>query len=138
MKKTVVFIVLYFLSFNVGHTQTTFDAKQVTQKLKNHISILASDAFEGRETGTNGEHFAYDYIIAQFKDIGLETKGSDGYLQPFDFTKETVIGEKTSLKLNEKTFKPKEDFFPLAYSANASAKGDVINVKYGIVAPTID
>jgi aminopeptidase YwaD len=138
MKKIAVFIALYLFSFNVGHAQTAFDETQVSKKLKNHISILASDAFEGRETGTNGEHLAYDYIIAQFKDIGLETKGTDGFLQPFDFTKETVIGEKTFLKLNEKTFKPKEDFFPLSYSANASAKGEVVNVHYGIVAPTID
>jgi aminopeptidase YwaD len=138
MKKSIAAIAVYFISVLASHAQTPFDEKQVTQKLKNHISILASDAFEGRETGTNGEHLAYDYIIAQFKDIGLETKGTDGYLQPFDFTKETVIGEKTFLKLNEKTFKPKEDFFPLAYSANTTAKGEVVNVRFGIVAPTID
>jgi Iap family predicted aminopeptidase len=138
MKINIISIALYFLSFAACHAQTAFDEKQITQKLKNHISILASDAFEGRETGTNGEHLAYDYIIAQFKDIGLVPKGTEGYLQPFNFTKETVIGEKTSLKLNEKIFKPKEDFFPLAYSANASVKGEIINVHYGIVAPAID
>ena len=138
MKKIRAIIICFLLSFSFSYAQTTFDEKQVTQKLKNHITILASDAFEGRETGTNGEHLAYDYIIAQFKDIGLEPKGAREFLQPFPFTKETVIGEKTFLKLNEKDFKPKEDFFPLAYSANASAKGEVVNVKYGIVAPTLD
>ncbi|MEP7169027.1 MAG: M20/M25/M40 family metallo-hydrolase, partial [Bacteroidota bacterium] len=138
MKKIHALIVLYFISITFSYAQTAFDEKQVTQKLKNHISILASDAFEGRETGTNGEHLTYDYIIAQYKDIGLEPKGTEEFLQPFPFTKETVIGEKTFLKLNEKTFKPKEDFFPLAYSANSSAKGEVVNVHYGIVAPTLD
>jgi len=138
MEKKILLSILYFVSVFTVNAQNSFDEKQVTQKLKNHISILASDAFEGRETGTNGEHLAYDYITAQFKDIGLETKGTDGYLQSFDFTKETINGEKTFLKLNEKTFKPEEDFFPLPYSANASAKAEVVNVKYGIVAPTVD
>ena len=138
MKKINALITLYFLTFTFSYAQTVFDENQTAKKLKNHISILASDAFEGRETGTNGEHLAYDYIIAQYKDIGLLPKGEDGFLQPFPFTKETVIGEKTFLKLNEKAFKPKEDFFPLAYSANANAKGEVINVHYGIAAPTID
>ncbi|MEO5570056.1 MAG: M28 family peptidase [Bacteroidia bacterium] len=138
MKKIHALITLYLLSLSFCYAQAAFDEKQVTQKLKNHISTLASDAFEGRETGTNGEHLAYDYIIAQFKDIGLEPKGTEEFLQPFQFTNETVIGGKTFLILNEKAFKPKEDFFPLAYSANVSAKGEVVNVDYGIVAPTID
>lgn len=118
--------------------QSVVDEKDLTQKLKNHISTLASDAFEGRETGTNGEHLAYDYMIAQFKNIGLVPKGEDEYLQPFSFTKETVIGQNTALKLNAKSFKPNEDFFPLAYSSNSSAKGEVVNVKYGLVVPAID
>lgn len=138
MKRDLSFTVfLYLLSFPSCFSQASLD-KKVTQKLKNHISILASDAFEGRETGTNGERLAFDYMIAQFRDIGLEPKGEEHYLQPFSFLKETVIGEKTFLKLNEKVFKPNEDFFPLAYSANASAKAEVVNVRYGIIAPTID
>lgn len=112
--------------------------KQTITSLKKHITTLASDKFEGRETGTKGEQLAYDYISSQFKEIGLVPKGENKYLQPFSFTKETVIGEKTSLKLNAKNFKAVEDFFPLAYSANANAGGEVVNVKYGIVAPTLD
>lgn len=138
MIKKFIYSLLFILPFIGSQAQSTVDERMVTQKLKNHISILASDAFEGRETGTNGEQLASDYIIAQFKDIGLEEKGEDGYLQPFSFVKQTVVGENTSLKINSKTFKPTEDFFPLPYSANAKAKGEVVNVHYGIIAPTLD
>ncbi|MFI5219038.1 MAG: M28 family peptidase [Bacteroidia bacterium] len=148
MKKHLYLFLLPFLCVLSCQSQNVTDGviddtpflneKLTTINLKNHIATLASDKFEGRETGTKGEQLSYDYITSQFKEIGLKPKGENGYLQPFPFTKETVIGEKTSLKLNEKKFKPGEDFFPLPYSANATVTGDVVNVKYGITAPTLD
>jgi aminopeptidase YwaD len=138
MKKSTALILLFVLYFFNNYAQVGLDDNNVKAYIKQHISTLASDKFEGRETGTRGEVFAYDYIISQFKEVGLEPKGQKEFLQPFPFTKETIIGEKTFLKLNEKTFKAPEDFFPLAYSVNGSAKGEVINIKYGIVAPSLD
>jgi Zn-dependent M28 family amino/carboxypeptidase len=39
---------------------------------------LASDEFEGRAPGTPGEARTLDYLVAQFKDAGLEPAGPDG------------------------------------------------------------
>lgn len=148
MKKNLYLFLIPFLHVLSCQSQSVFDGviderpfinkKQISANLQKHIITLASDKLEGRETGTKGEQLAYDYIVSQFKELGLKPKGDNGYLQAFSFTKETVSGEKTFLKLNEKTFKPGEDFFPLAYSANASASGQVIKVNYGIVAPKLD
>lgn len=107
------------------------------KNLKKHISKLASDKFEGRETGTAGEKRSYEYIDSQFRAIGLEPKGSQGYLQPFPFVKSTEIGGHTHLKLNDKQFKPGTDFFPMPYSANGMAEGEVVNVGFGLVAPLL-
>lgn len=60
------------------------NAQQIEAKqLKKHIEVLASDKLEGRGTGTTGEHLAADYLIKQFKRLGLVAKGTDGYKQSF-------------------------------------------------------
>jgi hypothetical protein len=60
---------------------------QVSSKLiQSHIKILASDSMEGRGTGTAGEKLAIDYILSQWKRIGLQPKGDDKlFTQKFFF-----------------------------------------------------
>ncbi|WP_395804158.1 M28 family peptidase [Daejeonella sp.] len=41
------------------------------------IEILASDKYEGRKTGTSGNHAAAEYIIDRFKKIGLNSINED-------------------------------------------------------------
>ncbi|HNQ26757.1 MAG TPA: M28 family peptidase [Aquaticitalea sp.] len=53
--------------------------------LKEDATILASDDFMGRETGTEGERLAAEYISKRFKDLGLLPKGNNGYVQTFTF-----------------------------------------------------
>jgi hypothetical protein len=55
------------------------------QKIKEHIKVLASDEYEGRNTGSEGERKANAYIEKQFKSVKLEPKGEKGYDQPFPF-----------------------------------------------------
>jgi hypothetical protein len=53
------------------------------QDLMSHIGVLASDAFEGRAPGTDGETRTTDYIVEQFRSRGLEPAAADGnWLQP--------------------------------------------------------
>lgn len=54
--------------------------------MKEDVTILASDEFEGRETGTEGEKKAADYIIKRFKELGLKPGGTQGYYQEFEVT----------------------------------------------------
>jgi hypothetical protein len=49
--------------------------------LKADVSYLASDELEGRATPSPGLDKAAEYIAAQFKGIGLEPAGGDGYFQ---------------------------------------------------------
>jgi Zn-dependent M28 family amino/carboxypeptidase len=47
-----------------------------------HVTTLASDEFEGRAPGTHGETVTVDYLLQQFKRMGLEPGNPDGtYLQ---------------------------------------------------------
>ena len=62
---------------------------QKTITIKDDISFLADDALEGRQTGTDGEQAAANYIAERFKNIGATPKGTDGYFQPFSFKPKT-------------------------------------------------
>ena len=57
--------------------------------IKEDISYLASDELKGRATGTEGEMKAAEFIAKRFKDMGVSSKGTDGYLQKFSFLPKT-------------------------------------------------
>ena len=40
--------------------------------ISNHLHIIASDEFEGRETGKAGQKKAMEYLINEFKSYGIE------------------------------------------------------------------
>ena len=54
-------------------------------KLKYDVKNLSDDKYEGREAGKNGEKEAAKYIESRFKEIGLHPKGTEEYIQPFNF-----------------------------------------------------
>ena len=54
--------------------------------LRAHLTVVASDAFQGRETGQPGQKLAAEYLVKQFAEIGLQgpvTGGDNPYLQHF-------------------------------------------------------
>ncbi|HPF96321.1 MAG: M28 family peptidase [Flavobacteriaceae bacterium] len=53
------------------------------------VTFLADDKLEGRSTGSEGEKKASEYIVKRFEEIGLEPKGTEGYLQTFTFKPKT-------------------------------------------------
>lgn len=56
------------------------------EKVSKHISILSSDEYEGRGTGSAGEEKAAAYIEARFKELRLKPMGEgNSYRQSFDF-----------------------------------------------------
>jgi len=92
--------------------------------LTKHVQYLADDALEGRRTGSKGELMAMEYIIEQYKQIGLEPAGSNGFIQEFEINEGKKIDENTQLKIDGKTLGLKTDYFPLAFSATGSANGN--------------
>ena len=50
--------------------------------LLERIRVLSSDDFEGRAPGTHGEEVTLDYLVREFKALGLAPGNPDGsYLQ---------------------------------------------------------
>jgi len=89
--------------------------------------------------GSKGETLAYTYIEEQFREIGLEPKGEDGYLQPFEFSVGKKLTGDPLLTVSGKSFAPFNDFYPLPISGNATLSGvPVVFAGYGITAPELN
>jgi Zn-dependent M28 family amino/carboxypeptidase len=114
-------------------------------ELREHVRTLASDEFEGRGAGTEGNEKAAAYIVQQFRAAGLKPAGdAGGYTQSFEFVKALELGPGNTLTLavpttggsaRELTLAPDADFRPLGFSSSASVQGEVVFVGYGISAP---
>lgn len=101
-----------------------------------HISTLASDAMEGRLTGTAGEVLGTQYVADAFKHAGLQPGGDgNGWFQTFPFTAGVALGADNSLTAGSKSFVVDRDWRPLAFSKSGESGGDVVFAGYGMVAP---
>ena len=88
-----------FLIFLVAFISCKTDINQ-ENRIKEDVTFLASDALEGRQTGTDGEKKAANYIANRFKELGLEAKGTEGYLQPFTFKPKTNPHDEVKFDVN--------------------------------------
>lgn len=132
-----LFIPLFFSS-SLEAQILTLPADSIKKNLKQHISILASDDFEGRETGSEGEKKAYQYLSDEFNKLGLKPMGNQGFLQPFMFTRGKLYGEGTVFMLNGKKYHLHEDYVPVNYPYNGMVNGlPCVKVGYGISAPEL-
>ena len=96
---------------------------ELVAHLRAHIQYLADDKLEGRRTGSNGELLAMQYIIDQYRQMGLEPKGTNGYIQEFDINEGRQVDPVTFLKVDGKMLELKSDYIPLAFSAMKTVKG---------------
>ena len=94
--------------------------KTTLSNLQNHIHYLADDKLEGRRAGTPGENLAMIYIGDQFKLIGLRSKGTEGYYQPFEINEGKQVNAGTHLIIDGKDLKLDKDYFPFVYSPNVN------------------
>ncbi len=106
-----------------------------------HVQVLASDGFQGRAPGGEGERNTVDYLTAEFRAAGLQPANGDSYLQGVPLVSVTaeevapltIEGGKESL-----TFRYQQDMmvWTKRYRESASlTDSDMVYVGYGIVAP---
>ncbi len=63
---------------------------QVEADLHTHTEVLAADEFGGRGPGTPGEDMTVDYLVAQFKALGLEPGNGQSWVQDVPITSVTT------------------------------------------------
>lgn len=92
MRKFVLAIIC--VTSNLAYTQAEvkldssamqFAATITSADLKQHLTVLASDEYEGRETGEKGQKIAAEYVSNHFSEIGLKAIDENkNYLQEFE------------------------------------------------------
>ncbi len=116
--------------------QAASQAGPNADKLRQHISYLASDALEGRRTGSAGANDAAHYIAGEFSRLGLRPAFQAGranrpsqmmskYLQKFPYVAGVELGKTNQLSFKNSasglsTLTVREDWMPLGISTNAN------------------
>lgn len=93
--KQIVFLI-FFSSISIyGYTQNPIAQKYATeinaQITRKHLSILASDKFEGRETGKRGADMAAAYIAKEFKKLKLTPPVKGSYFQHVELIETSIL-----------------------------------------------
>lgn len=140
MYKTYLTICAIILSGGVFAQDSTAIrwAQTITaEDIHEHLSILASDSLEGRETGERGQKMAAEYIKNQFKGDGLlpvvKTPAGKKYYQEIDLVenswKEVYIKYNDSIRENLEDFlylgdrsTPDEVTLEVVFAGNGSKK----------------
>ena len=91
------------------------------EKLYQHLSILASDSLEGRETGERGQKMAADYIKNNFIKNGLEAVVPSGNDKDFyqSFYLEKRSPGPTNIRLKKNRY---DNFEQIVYIGNSNVK----------------
>jgi len=122
-------------------------------KLQQDVSYLASDALDGRRTGTQGASDAAHYVAGEFLRLGLRP-GLQGdqkegkapkrrvvmsqYLQPFPYVAGVELGRTNNLKIGEISLRPADEWMPLGFSSNARLDSEIAFVGFGITATELN
>jgi Zn-dependent M28 family amino/carboxypeptidase len=111
-------------------------------RLLDHITILASDQFEGRAPGTEGEKLTLDYLTGMCRELKLEPAGDGGsYLQSMPVTGLSMTGQADfSFGAKSVNLKTVDEVVVRSqwWQEQISIDAEMVFVGYGIVAPEYD
>jgi Zn-dependent M28 family amino/carboxypeptidase len=114
-------------------------ARSVDPKvMRAHLEFLADDALEGRRPGTRGGELAAKYIAAQFERLGLEPAGDSGTY--YHHVPIITLTPSPTVRVSGGELAYRNDYvlWSMRNDSITNAKGDLVFVGYGIVAPEYD
>ncbi|MEM1136162.1 MAG: M28 family peptidase [Bacteroidota bacterium] len=130
---------LFHLVIFAQEKDYSVDYAKTIQKedLKKHLQIIASDEYEGRETGEKGQKMAAEYISKHFKNLGLEgpvKQSTNSYYQSFNLKKSHWQEVKIATPKKELVYL--EDFFLYGNFSFDNMKLETVFAGYGIDEPS--
>lgn len=120
----VPFVILLLISLSLR-------SQNMSDRLRKHITYLASDELEGRKAGTKGDSLAATYIRDKFRSAGAELQGDNGF-QYFSLVAGVSQGENNTFFVNGQKAGVSADFMPLSFSSSATVDAEVVFAGYGI------
>src|SRR5215510_2006044 len=133
---TLLVAILLFATLAAVAQQASLEPS--ASKLQRHVSYLASDALDGRRTGTAGADEAARYIAGEFARLRLK-RGVARYLQPFPYVSGVNLGPDNVFSFgrystNEASLQVGVDWLPLAFSANGKVAGGIVFAGFSLTA----
>lgn len=133
MRKFLSVLLISSVTVLFGQEKKAWDYAETinSEELKEHLNIIASDEYQGRETGKEGQKKAMKYLIKQFMSYGIQGYKGDKYTQSFPLIEQK--NENISLTLDEKEFGLNKEFsVSPRIITKRNIKSDLIFVGYGI------
>ncbi|MFN4299405.1 MAG: M20/M25/M40 family metallo-hydrolase [Thermaurantimonas sp.] len=130
--------ITYVLSFQFlllcGYAQKCVDAEVIpVDKISYVVNELASERFQGRYPGSQGDSITVAFIIENLKELGFIPMGEAGnYTQPFSVKLQVKISDNTLIKTRKTIVKPNELVYPTRFSENGKAKGRLISPAFTV------
>ncbi len=85
-------------------------SKKISEdSLRQYLTVIASDEFEGRDSGKPGQKKAARYIADHFERFGLEQVADSGYYQRFYLIESAI--EKAEFSVNNRSLEYIDDFY---------------------------
>lgn len=108
--------------------QTPLNAQPITEAdLRQHIAVLASDEFEGRKPGTEGENKTVNYIADKWSQSGLQPAGSGGsWYEPVALVERKPLGSSAIFSITGK--KRQRDFTVSQKNIVLQGRGKMENI----------
>ena len=110
---------------------------QQPDRIQKDVKYLASDALDGRKTGSKGATEAARYIAKEFSRLKLKPL-TTGYLQKFPYVSGVTLGKTNVLSFSNDKLEPGVDWLPLGFSSSAKLHGGLVFVGYGITASELN
>jgi Zn-dependent M28 family amino/carboxypeptidase len=128
-------------SSSVAAPPVSADVTRSAEHMKAHITFLASDLLEGRDSGSPGFDIAAEYVASQFRQLGLTPAGDNGtYFQkvPLWASRPTDKGSVVFKgAAGDVALVFGEDYFPgrSPTAGETRVSAPMVFVGYGVVAP---
>ena len=126
-------LLLAAIPFIIGASDTP--AETITpDAMRAHVEFLASDALEGRETGTRGYDIAAEYVASRFRAIGMQPVSDKGWFQQVPFIANMVDEKTSTLSIDGQSFVVRQDvlFGPAPMAGTETVEGNVVFAGFGI------
>lgn len=83
--------VISFQCFAQDPAAQKYAAEITAKRTKKHLKVLASDKYEGRETGKRGAEMAAAYLAREFKKLKLIAPVNSSYLQDVELIETSIV-----------------------------------------------
>jgi len=145
MKKTVKTLIGVACAAGLVAASSSAAIAGTAERFKGHMSLLADDLLQGRDTGSIGHDFASLYIASELTKLGIAPAGDDGsYYQMVPFKQATIDMKAPALSVSNGSETVEFAFMDnMLMSANINdtdtqMTGELVFAGFGIEAPFLN